>query len=210
MKIIEKYNRQFEYAGLLMTVFIAFQFYRIWQNPLLGDGPKIATMSLLMGFEFIMVHSGVFMSAMPKKISLFVLFPFYGLFALAFNLAAEDNMVLIIYLIVIFNRMRFAFADVPQTIKEQNIFKSVLAALTYFVLIFPFAFGAEHVPEWGMTAEKMNTIGYPGNTSASGLLIEMPHVAIAFGFSYYCILAIIEAFSLRPRFGTPFVKHARK
>ncbi|GAB5473361.1 MAG: hypothetical protein Mars2KO_14600 [Maribacter sp.] len=204
--IIEKYNRQFEYAGVLMTVLIAFQFYLIWRDPGLNDAPKIATMSLLMGFEFIMVHSGVFMSAMPKKISLFVLIPFYGLFALAFNLAAQDNLVLIIYLVVVFNRMRFAFANVPKEIKAQNILKSVLAALTYFVLIFPFAFGAEYVPEWGMTPEKMELIGYPGDTSASGLLIEMPHVAIAFGCAYYCILAIIEAVSLRPSFGRPFVK----
>ncbi|WP_209400920.1 hypothetical protein [Pseudozobellia sp. WGM2] len=207
MRIIEKFNRQFEYAGLLITIIIAFQFYRLWQYPQIDDGSKIATMSLLMAFEFIMVHSGVFMAVMPKKISLYFLFPFYLLFALAFNFATEDNSILILYLVAIFNRMRFAFADVSKKIKEQNIFKSVLAALAYFVLIFPFAFGAEYVPVGGMQSEKMNAIGYPGDTGASGLFVEMPHVAISFGFAYHCILAIIEAFAMRANFGAPFIKH---
>lgn len=208
--IIEKYNRQFEYAGLLMTLLIAFQFYRIWQNPIMGDAPKISTMALLMVFEFIMVHSGVFMSVMPKKISLYVLIPLYGLFALAFNAAAEDHTVLIIYLLVVFNRMRFAFSDVPKVMKERAIFRSVLAALIYFLLIFPLIFGADYVPEWGMTTAAMEAIQYPEDSNATGILIEMPHVAIAFGFTYYCILAIIEAFSLRPKFGSPFVNYKRK
>lgn len=204
--IIEKYHRPFEFAGVLMTVLIAFQFYRVWRYPETGDGPKIATMTLLMAFEFIMVHSGVFMSVMPKKISLFILIPIYGIFAFAFNFAAQDNLILIVYLTVVFNRMRFAFADVAQEIKSRNILKSVLAALTYFFLIFPFVFGAEYIPEWGMTPEKMTRIAYPGETSTSGLFVEMPHVAIAFGCAYYCILAVIEALSLRPRFGAPLIK----
>lgn len=208
--IIEKYNRQFQYAGLLMTVLIAFQFYRIWQYPVLGDAPKISTMALLIAFEFIMVHSGVFMSVMPKKISLYVLIPFYGLFALAFNAVAEDHAVLIIYFLVVFNRMRFAFSDVPKVMKERAILQSVLAALAYFILIFPFIFGADYVPKWGMTDAAMEAINYPEDSNAAGTLVEMPHVAIAFGFTYYCILAVIEAFSLRPTFGAPFVNYNRK
>ena len=210
LNIIEKYNRQFQYAGLLMTVLIAFQFYQIWQNPVLGDAPKISTMALLMDFEFIMVHSGVLMSVMPKKISLYVLIPFYGLFALAFNAVAEDHTVLIIYFLIVFNRMRFAFSDVPKVMKERAILQSVLAALTYFFLIFPFIFGADYVPKWGMTEAAMETIRYPEDSNAAGTLVEMPHVAFAFGFTYYCILAIIEAFSLRPKFGTPFINYNRK
>jgi len=208
--IIEKYNQQFQYAGLLMTVLIAYQFNSIWQNPLVGDAPKISTMATLMAFEFIMVHSGVFMSVMPRKISLYALIPFYGLFALAFNAAAEDHTVLLIYLMVVFNRMRFAFSDVPKVMKERAIFQSVLAAIVYFVLIFPFVFGSVHVPELGMTAATMEAINYPGDTNVSGVFAEMPHVAIAFGFTYYCILAIVEAFSLRPKFGAPFVNYKRK
>ena len=210
MNILEKYNRQFEYAGLLMTVLIAFQFYRIWQNPVIGDTPKIITMGLLIIFEFFMMHSGVLMTALPKKVSLYGLIPFYSLFALAFTAIAQDPIVLIIYLMVVFNRMRFAFSDVPKVLKQQTLLKSILVALAYFVLIFPFLFRREHVPKWGMTKDTLKAIGYPGDSEAAGILFEMPHVAIAFGFTYYCLLAIIEAFSMRPRFGAPFIKHPKK
>lgn len=210
MKIIDRYNRQFEYAGLLMTLLIAFQFYRLWHNPIIGDTPKIITMGILVIFEFIMIHSGVLMSTMPKKISLYGLLPFYGLFALAFTAAAQDPIVLVIYLLVVFNRMRFAFSDVPKVLKQQTILKSILAALAYFVLVFPFVFGREHVPKWGMTKDTLIEIGYPGESDAARLFHEMPHVVIAFGFTYYCLLAIIEALALNPRFGAPFIKHPQK
>ncbi len=210
MTLIEKYNRQFEYAGIFMTVFIAFQFYRIWQNPMAGDTPKIISLGLLIIFEFIMVHSGLLMSGLPKKVSLLGLIPFYGLFALVFSVIAQDPFILILYLIVVFNRMRFAFSDVPKVLKQQTLLKSILTALAYFVLIFPFIFGAEHVPKGGMTEDTLDVIGYPGNSAAAQLLFGMPHVPIAFGFTYHCLLAIIEAFSLRPRFGAPFITYAKK
>ena len=210
MNIIEKYNRQFEYAGILMTVLIAFQFFRVWQNPIIGDAPKIITMGLLIIFEFIMMHSGLLMSGLPKKVSLYGLIPFYGLFALVFSAIAQDPLVLIIYLIVVFNRMRFAFSEVPKVLKQRSLLKSILVALAYIMLIFPFIFGAGHVPKWGMTLDTLEAIGYPGDSATAGLFLGMPHVVIAFGFTYYCFLAIIEAFSLRPRFGAPFIRYTEK
>lgn len=197
LNILEKYNNQFEYAAILMNVFIAYQFFTLWTNPHLFGTERIFTLAILMAFEFIMVHSGVFMAVMPKKISLFILFPIYGLFALAFNAAINDHIILITYLLVIFNRMRFAFSDVSNSIRKQAIFKSVLAALTYFAFIFLFAIGADYVPELGLTKNALAQLNYPGDVTTSGLFVDMPQVAIGFGCTYYCVLAIIEAFSLR-------------
>lgn len=210
MNIIEKYNRQFEYAGILMTLLIAFQFYRIWQNPVLGDTPKIITMGILIIFESIMVHSGLLMSGLPKKVSLYGLIPFYGLFALVFSAAAQDPIILIIYLLVVFNRMRFAFSDVSKVLKRKNFRKSILVAFAYFGLLFFVVFGTEHIPTWGMTVNTLKEIGYPGDSQAAELLFDNPHVAIGFGFTYYCLLAIIEAVSLGPRFGAPFIKETKQ
>jgi hypothetical protein len=207
MNIIEKYNRQFEYAGILMTLLIAFQFYRLWQNPVIGDTPKIITMGLLIIFEFIMVHSGMLMAGLPKKVSLFGLIPFYGLFALAFCAIAQDPFILIIYLLVVFNRMRFAFSDIPKILKQQTLLKSILAGLAYFMPVFFIIFNAKAVPKWGMTQDTLSAIGYPGDSKAANIFFDMPHVVIAIGFIYYCLLAIIEAFSLTPRFGAPLIKH---
>jgi len=209
VKILEKYNPQFELAGLLMTLLIAFQFYTLWQNPVVGDAPKIISMCFLISFEAIMVHSAMLMSALPKKVSLYGLFPFYGLFVLAFIAVAQDPIILIIYLVTVFNRMRFAFSDVTKVLKHQAILRSILAGLSYFIPMLLFIFNSKYIPKWGMTIDSLKEIGYPGDSGSAGLLFETPHVVIAFGFSYYCLLAIIEAFSLHPRFGAPFINYSK-
>jgi len=122
MNIIEKYDKPFEYAGIFMSLLIAYQFLMVWLSPDASDSSKISSMAGLMAFEFVMVHSGVFMAVMPKKISLFILIPFYGLFALAFTASIGNTDILIIYLIVVFNRMRFAFSDVSSHIKNRMEF----------------------------------------------------------------------------------------
>lgn len=209
MNILEKYNRQFEYAGLLMTLFIAFRFYRIWQNPVIGDAPEIITLGVLIIFEFIMVHSGMLMSGLPKKVSFYGLIPFYGLFALVFSFAAQDPIVLTVYLLVVINRMRFAFSNVPKIVKQQTLLRSILAGLAYFLPMLLFIFNANHVPKWGMTKDTLKALDFPGESNAAKFLFEMPHVFIAFGFTYYCLLSIIEAFALNPRFGVPFLKYPK-
>jgi len=189
--IIEKYNVPFEYAGAFMNLILAYQFYKIWTSPAISDANKIADYAVLMGFEFIMVHSGVFMAVMPKKISLYVLLPVYGLFALAMNTFVSDNSVLIIYGIVVFNRMRFAFSDVSKKIQQKAIFNSVIAVLVYFVLVFVVAFNNEHIPLFGLTKEFLAEINYYENLKTGGLLLDEPQTAFSLGFLYYTILALM-------------------
>jgi len=189
--IIEKYNVPFEYAGAFMNLILAYQFYKIWTSPAISDANKIADYAVLMGFEFIMVHSGVFMAVMPKKISLYVLLPVYGLFALAMNTFVSDNSVLIIYGIVVFNRMRFAFSDVSKKIQQKAIFNSVIAVLVYFVLVFVVAFNNEHIPLFGLTKEFLAEINYYENLKIGGLLLDEPQTAFSLGFLYYTILALM-------------------
>lgn len=191
LNIIEKYNVPFEYVGAFMNLLLAYQFYMIWTSPAISDANKIADYAVLMGFEFVMVHSGVFMAVMPKKISLYVLLPVYGLFALAMNSFVSDNSVLIIYGIVVFNRMRFAFSDVSKKIQQKAIFNSVLAVLVYFVLVFVVAFNNEHIPLFGLTKEFLAEINYYENLKTGGLLLDEPQTAFSLGFLYYTILALL-------------------
>ncbi len=196
--ILERYDRQFEYAGILMNLVIAYQFYAIWTAPTTNEASKIFTLGTLMAFEFILVHSGVFMAVMPKKISLFVLFPIYGLFALCFNYFITDNTILFVYLAVIFNRMRFAFSDVSKAIKQRAIFTSVFAAAGYFFLIMAVVFLSNHIPELGLTPDFLQLAGYDEvKGDSGGVFIDTPHIAICFGMLYYGMLAIIEALLLR-------------
>ncbi|MFS4492879.1 hypothetical protein [Maribacter sp. 2308TA10-17] len=197
MNIIEKFDRQFEYGSILMNVFIAFQFFILWKQPQLSDIDKIATLSALMLFEFVMVHSGVFMAVMPKKMSLFILIPFYGVFAWAFNSMVSDNLILIAYALVILNRMRFAFSDVSKEVRSRTILKSVLSAMIYFFLFFPAVLAASHIPKLGLDEIFIQSSGYGISNNIEGIFTEFPHAAMAFGLAYYCSLAIMESQFLR-------------
>lgn len=190
--ILEKYDKPFEYAGVVMHLVIAYQFYMLWVRPGISDVFKIADFATLMAFEFIMVHSGVFMAVMPKKVSLYVLIPVYSLFALAMNASVSDNSILIIYCLVVFNRMRFAFSDVSLAIRTRAILTSIFSVLIYFVLIFIVAFGKDFVPAFGLNTKFLNSINYFENLSSGGLFLEEPKTAIALGFLYYIILAFVE------------------
>lgn len=200
MQIIERYDRQFEYASILMNVVIAFQFFSLWYRPSFGDIGQLGTLTILMAFEFIMTHSGVFMAVMPRKISLFALVPFYGLFAWAINLSLEDNTLMYMYMMVVFNRMRFAFSDVSKEIKAKVIIKSVLAAVMYFLMLLFFVFGADIIPKLGLTEEFVHLSGYKDSTDTSGAFFDLPHAVMAFGVAYYCGLAIMEALLLKRTF----------
>jgi hypothetical protein len=196
--IIEKYDKHFAYTGVLINLIMVYQFYILLTNPGLEDAHKIYTIAILTGFEFIMVHSGVFMSVFPKKITLYFLFPIYGLFALAFNSMVEGNYILYLYLIIVFNRMRFAFADVSPAMKNRAVLGSVFNAMTWFVLIFVFAFNAEKFKVFGLTDAYLTLSGYYEiSGSDGGLTAEMPNVALLFAITYYLFLALIEFFLIR-------------
>lgn len=190
--ILEKYDTPFEYFGAFMNLMIAYQFYSLLTNPQPEDIFKIADFATLIGFEFIMVHSGVFMSVMPKKFSLIFFIPVYGIFALIMNEFVSDNSILYLYCIVVFNRMRFAFSDVSQQLKNRNIFISVLSVLAYFFLIIGFSINSEQVPHLGLNKIFLESINYYKSIKVGGLLTEQPHVSMSMGITYYVLLALIE------------------
>ena len=158
MNIIEKYDQQFIYFGVLIKLALAIQFFLLWFNPGIDDANKIYTITVLIFFEFVMVHSGVFMSVLPKKLSLYVFFPFYGLFAFSFNAMLEANTIL--YLFVVFNRMRFAFSDVNIAVRAKAISNSVFKAFFYFILMIIVWASANMIPVLGLTNDYFTISGY--------------------------------------------------
>ena len=188
-KILERFEPAFDYVEAFTLGFIAIQFLKLWISPGMEDAEKIGQWSGLMAFEFIMVHSGVFMAIMPKKFSLFFFFPIYGLFAFAFNEAiGGGNMVIYIYLFTVFNRMRFAFFNVSEQQKGKVIGKSLYAVMIYFFTLLFVAIGSKLVPEFGLNSEYLARIGYV--SKGEGLFLEEPKTAICLGVVYYFLLAI--------------------
>jgi len=196
MNILEKYNNEFAYTGAAINIAMAVQFFMLWKQPDLEDATKIYSIAILMGFEFFMVHSGVFMAAMPKKVSLYVFVPIYGLFAWAINTMIPGNDILYLYLFIIFGRMRFAFSDVSEKIRAMTAFISVQNALAWFFLIAILGFNKERIPRLGLTdlyLEKANYLAI----KKSGGLSDTPHLALSFAVIYYGFLALIEISTIR-------------
>jgi len=189
--ILEKIEPSFELVDVVMMGFMAYQYFKLWIDPQYGDAEKIFQMAGLMGFEFIMVHSGVFMAVMPRKVSLLIFVPAYGLFAWAFNdIIGGGNLVAYIYLIAVFNRMRFAFFNVNEELKNKQILRSVFAVLTYFFLLLGVAFGSKLIPEFGLNDVILSFIGYDEAKTHGGLFLDEPQTAICLGSIYYLILAL--------------------
>ncbi len=175
---------------------MAYHFFALWYEPQNYPTTKISNFVTLMIFEFVMVHSGIFMAFMPKRLSLFIFVPFYGVFALIFNSFVENDSILIIYLIAVFNRMRFAFSDVSSEIKGQAAMRSVFSAFAYFVLIFVVLIFQSYIPHLGLTPDFLNYSGYFNTINATGNFVESPHIAICFGVIYYLVLACVEYYLL--------------
>ncbi len=209
MNIIEKYDSKFQYASVFFNILIAAQFYISWAYPQVGNAPRVIEMATLMAFEFIMVHSGIAMSVAPKKYSLYVLFPVYGIFALVMSSSIEGHFILITYLVAIFNRMRFAFADAPIRFKVRNGLLSVIAIFTYFFGVMAVSILDTKIPVLGLTQKYMEQSNYAMHLNGtSGMFLEMPQTALCLGVLYYLTLAIFE-FTLIGRSLTRLVKFVK-
>ncbi len=191
MNFIEKYDSQFAFSGVLFNLGLVIQAYLLWTNPSINDADKIYTIAVLSAFEFFMIHSGVFMAVFPRKVSLFLFFPLYGLFAFAINSMSEGNFVIYMYLIIVFQRMRFAFADVDIKIKNKAISISVYAVIIWMFAIFIILLNKENIPVLGLKEDFLTLSNYRLKKSI-GIFTEKPHLALAFAMIYYSLLALTE------------------
>ena len=136
MNIIERIDRPCEYVEVAQTALIACQYLYLWLFAGPDDAYKVYSLAILMAFEFVMVHSGLFMAAMPLKASIRLFIPLYGLFAFAFghSMREGDYTIIILYLATVLNRMRFAFFNVSKSVKQRVVRQSMIALAVYFVL----------------------------------------------------------------------------
>jgi hypothetical protein len=192
MTIIEKWDRPLNYVGVILNLIISFSFFSLWISPDISDVSKIYSYAVLIGFEFIMVHSGVFMAVMPVRFSLLVFFPLYGLFALVFNMMVSDNIILYTYLVVVFNRLRYAFFNVNKSIRVKLGQRSVFAAVLYFFILMFCAFASNVIPCFGLSNEFLERSNYSKVKLHGGLILDQPSVAMCIGAFYYLLLAGIE------------------
>ncbi|WP_409417768.1 hypothetical protein [Flavobacterium sp. PS2] len=200
-------NSPFSFIEYGFSAYYATIFLMVWLHPEQYNTSLINDLAILIVFEFIMVHSGVFMAVMPKRYSIFVFFPMYGLFAYSFNNSVIDTNIFYIYLLVVLNRMRFAFSNVSDEIRLKEIGKSVFRAILYFVLLFAVVLGNAFVPKLGLTPEFLEKVHYFDKIKSSGLIMEKPYIAMCMGFLYYSLPVLFFLYRIIKRtYNSYFVK----
>lgn len=182
-------NIKFRYSSIIEYGFQAFYatlFLMTWQNPEQHIG-LLNDLSVLILFEFVMVHSGTFMAIMPKKWSLLLLIPFYGAFAYSFNKMTIDSNILFAYSITVLNRMRFAFSDVSDKIRGEQILNAFGRVAFYFVLLFTILIGSNFVPKLGFTNVFLKSNSFLNGIPDKGIFLASPKESMCLGFLYYSI-----------------------
>lgn len=194
MSFFQRIDRICEYIGVLQTLFIAGYFLFLWLFATEADAYVVYSMAILMGFEFIMVHSGVIMTFLSKTYSILLFFPFYGLFAWGFNKMLDDgdNTVMILYLTTVLNRMRFAFFNADENMKNRAVMTSVISVMIYFFLLFLVCFGSSLVPHFSLGESFTNSAAYAAVQKVGGMFPEEPYVPICLGFLYYLLLSYVS------------------
>ncbi|MEO8254178.1 MAG: hypothetical protein ABI554_07280 [Flavobacterium sp.] len=195
-------NSPFSFVEYGFQAYYAYVFLMVWTHPEQYPVSLINDLAILMAFEFIMVHSGVFMAVMPKKLSILVFFPLYGLFAYGFNESVINTNILYIYLLTVLNRMRFAFSNVSMEVRAVQMGKSAAKAMFYFFLIFAVCFGNGIIPKFGLTEEFLEKSHYFDTVKSSGLFIDKPYVPICMGFIYYSLPVLYFIYRTIKSFGS--------
>ncbi len=198
MNPIQQYDKQISWITALSYLSLAIKHLWLWVAPIPTDIATIVSLSMLIAFEFIMLHSGLFMMAFSdfKKLVIFFIL-IYGLFAFGFNFFMPNNEIVYLYMFVILSRMRVIFFDKNETLKMNMFLYSVIRMMIYFVLIIPVVLSEKHIPALGLTKSFLEKNHYDTFTeNMSGVFIDSPQVALLFGFIYFSILSFFESWKL--------------
>ena len=196
-----KLKTVFSFIDAILILYLAYQFLRFWIYPQADEIEMIYDFAILMGFEFIMVHSGVFMSTLGKSWKMWLFFSlFYGLFALVFNTFISSNYVIVMYCTVVLNRMLSGvqvWNNKNTTKVEGIILRACMTSLIYFLLIiFVVCLCKDFIPMFGLSYDFLQTTDYDIEKMPGGILTENLHVSMCFGMLYYVALALMDIFSI--------------
>jgi len=184
----------FSLIGVGLNIYLIYTFLSLWIHPQINDVEMIFNLTVLLFFEFVMVHSGVFMSILGRQWKAWLFFIIiYGLFALAFNSIVSGNQILILYGVVILNRMLPNILRKPEdTEKKEGIIISAIYAMIYFFLFIIIIYCASYVPPLGLTKEFLESTNFSQINTISGNFSDKPYIMMCFGALYYLFLTLVE------------------
>lgn len=191
-----KFIKIFDYLSLALNLFFIIQILKVWIAPGSGDGGMVATIIFMFLFEFVMVHSGLVMSATGSSAGRLVIALFYIPFVLLFNYLCPSNIVLYAYLIAVLNRLRFAFVKPTKRMEENALYYTIGRAMLWmltmtFVGIVNNVFG---VPEFGLSEHYLNTtlIEERSLLEYLGGFAKQPQIFFCGAIIFYTVLTFEE------------------
>ena len=187
-----KRKNDFLYIELLQYLIFSIIYLVAWVSPSKFSPEFIISLQIIMLFEFVLVHSGIFMS-LGKYAALFF-FPFYFLFAWAFNHILPDNTIMYLYLFTIFNRFLIGF-DVTKRKNDNPLIRAFYRCFaTYFPIFVGTILFSKLLPDFGLTADIQKEIQEAVKVNFKGdITLKMN---ISCGFFYYLLLIFWELYFL--------------
>jgi len=172
---------------------MSYKFLSLWTCPQFGDIEIIVNLITLMIFEFVMIHSGLFISIVVKHSWKDWLkgILIYGLFAVIYNRAVSNNFILIIYCSMVLNRTLLGILNREKTNVKIELNIATFNAMIYLGLIFVIALCSSFIPKFGLTNDFLKAENYI-IVKPDFDLYSMPHVAMCFGALYYLIFTFVE------------------
>ncbi|WP_193016531.1 MULTISPECIES: hypothetical protein [Gammaproteobacteria] len=195
---IQLFFSLFDYATQIL--YVAF-IITVWWLPERFSVQTIYNLTVLFLFEFILVHSGVFMAAFARTKFIFALIPIYSIFALIINsmIMGDENLIIWLYAVIIANRIISGYQVKTKEEMGKNLLYSALLVINFMLCLFSVLIFQFLVPYGGLTPQYLNEIDYLYLIPQHSDYFNVPHVGMAYGTLFYSIpLACITYINLLP------------
>ena len=168
----------------------------VWIYPENYNAEIIFNLTIILIFEFIMIHSGAFMSIFKNIFLLLAITLFYGVFVLFFNklIIGDSPIILYLYGTTVLNRILFGISSQSMQERLDNALNSGLMAINFMFSIVITLLISFIIPYGGLTPDYLKSINYLDKITIGGGFPEQPHIAFAFGVLYFSIPIIMSIF----------------
>ncbi len=180
------------WTNIVIYALLVYEMWRLWTAPTAADLPRVTTLALLMGFEFILVHSAIFTLVFPRKVTILFLFPVYGVVALMLNSGAQNNVILYLYLGLLVTRLRYLFGEKDAQQRTKVLKTSILSGFLYLFAVAVIAFGETSLPEKGLNKAFLTANNYYESLNVQGIFTENPHLPLIMGIVYFSLMVGLE------------------
>ncbi len=185
------------FATALPDLAIAVLFLVTWMRPAAVSAEMVPHLTILMGLEFVVVHSAGFMGFIVhgdgtrerRTLWMLLLIGFYSLFALGFSLAARAWWPLASFTLLGLNRTATIWTGQSRGSSAGRFIVRGWVIPTAAYLGMAFVTGFAPLPRLGITDAIVARAHAHG---VGGLWSDEPWRVLAFGFLYFTVVGIAE------------------